>query len=191
MNNFSENNDPKDCESIEENKLLSIAERGCGINDENSETKKELIALKDKYARLGADFENYKKRSINERNSAIKFANETLLKEVLPILDHFETALTSFDNENCDLEISGNVKSLVSGIKLTFKQFVDSLSKFGLNSFVSLGKSFDPKLHEALFDEEDDSVLEGTIIKEIQKGYILNDRLLRASMVTISKKSKS
>jgi molecular chaperone GrpE len=142
--------------------------------------KEELADQKNKYLRALADFDNYKKRVALEQDQFVKFANEQIILEVLPALDNFKRAL----------DITGNIKAqedLIKGIALVLRQMQDALKKFGVEEIEAIGKPYDPNLHEAILQKEDKG-LENMILEEMQKGYTLHGRVIRPSMVIISKK---
>ena len=141
----------------------------------------ELRNLQDKYLRICADFENYKKRSMKEQMESAKYANERILKELLPVIDNLERAILH-SKETSDL------KGLVEGVELTYKQFLDSLGRFGVKVVQSIGEPFDPSRHQALGQVETDKHDENIVIDELQKGYLLEDRMLRPALVNISRK---
>ena len=142
-----------------------------------------LKALSDKnydlYLRSQAEMENMKKRFRREKEDWIKYSNESLIKEILPIMDNLERAV-SHSNEEAPLS------SLMEGIELTLRSLKSALSKSGLEEVKAEGELFDPALHEAVSQVDDGSVEQGKVVKEIQKGYVLNKRLIRPSMVTVS-----
>lgn len=137
----------------------------------------------DKLLRLAAEFENYKKRMIRERETAIKYAEEGLLKELLPTLDNLERALTH-QNSVEDINI------LRQGVDLTMKALLSATAKFGLVAIDSVGQPFDPNVHEALVMEASDEVPPQSVIREFEKGYYYKDRLLRAAKVVVAKASE-
>ncbi|TKB72224.1 MAG: nucleotide exchange factor GrpE [Nitrospira sp.] len=139
----------------------------------------EAKGFQDKYLRLAADFENYKRLSLREQRDASLFANERIIKDILPILDNLERAVR-FAKENPD----GN--GLMQGVELTVKQFTETLSKFGVTSVVSIGEPFDPACHQAVTKLESNTAPDNTVVEEYQKGYRLHDRILRAAMVAVA-----
>ena len=147
------------------------------------EKEKEVKENYDRLLRVAADFDNYKKRIIKEKEEWTKFANEDLIKAVLPLIDNLERAT----NHSKKLE---DVQTLVEGVKLTLQQLLQTLNKFGLSSIESLGKPFDPAFHEALYAIETDQQQPNQVMEEFQKGYLLNDRLLRPATVSVSKLPK-
>jgi molecular chaperone GrpE len=144
------------------------------------EKEKELKDHHDRLLRLAADFDNYKKRAAREKEDWAKFANEDLIRGVLPFIDNLERAL----NHAQKVTDSG---VLIEGVRLTLQQLLQTLNKFGLSSFQSVGKPFDPAVHEAMLVVETDKQEPNQVVEEFQKGYLLNDRLLRAATVSVSK----
>jgi molecular chaperone GrpE len=135
----------------------------------------------DRFLRVSAEFENFKKRSFREMSDFKKFANESLLKEMLPIVDNLELALSSLNEK-------GNPESgLREGVELTLKEILKTLEKFGVKPIEALEKVFDPNFHQAVMQEESEDYPEQTVLKELQKGYLIHDRLLRPAMVVVSK----
>jgi molecular chaperone GrpE len=142
-----------------------------------------LKALSDKnydlYLRSQAEMENMKKRFRREKEDWIRYSNETLIKEILPIMDNLERAVSHSNREAA-------LPSLREGIELTLRSLKSALGKSGLEEVKAEGELFDPALHEAVSQVNDESVERGKVVKEIQKGYLLNKRLIRPSMVTVS-----
>ncbi|MDY7034618.1 MAG: nucleotide exchange factor GrpE [Thermodesulfobacteriota bacterium] len=134
----------------------------------------------DLYLRSQADIENLKKRTRKEKDEWIKYSNETLIKEILPVMDNLEKAIAHSDIEDSH-------KALKEGVELTLKGLKDTLIKSGLEEVKAEGEPFDPLFHQAVSELEDDSVKAGIILKELQRGYILNQRLIRPAMVVVNK----
>lgn len=141
------------------------------------QTQKEAKDMFDRLARVSADFENYKKRVGREKDDAIKFGNEKLMKELLPVLDNMLRALQSAPAEG---------GSFVDGVRLVAKAFEDTLTKFGVRGFDSQGVTFDPQRHEAIGSRADANVPAQHVCEEYQRGYLLHDRLLRPALVIVS-----
>ena len=154
------------------------------ILDPLEEAIKEAAHWKDLAARNQAELDNYRKRMAREKSDAIKFANGSLLSELLPVIDSFQMGLTAAINEDPDSIIS-------KGMEMVQKQLEEFFSSQGAVAISSVGKEFDPNLHEAISQESSDKVPNGHIITEIRKGYTLNDRLLRAANVIVSKGADS
>lgn len=139
----------------------------------------EAKTFQDKYLRLAAEFENYKKLAQKQKQDYSQFANESLLKELLPVVDNLERALKCVrDGHAAD--------GLIQGVELTLKQFTETLAKFGVKPIISLGAAFDPTRHQAVAQQESPTAAENTVIEEYQKGYQLHDRILRAAMVVVA-----
>lgn len=140
----------------------------------------EIEAVNDKYLRLAAEFENYKRRVQRDQRDTLRFANEKLLRDMLPTLDNLERAIQSGRNQD-------NVDGILKGIDLTYKHFIETLQKMGVTQVSSVGEIFDPAKHQAVGHVESSSVPENAIVEEYQKGYFLHDRILRPAMVTVAK----
>jgi molecular chaperone GrpE len=147
---------------------------------EAREFQREADKNYDLYLRSQAEMENMKKRSRKEKEDYLKFANESLIKEMLPVLDNLGQALSHSDNQN-------NVHALKEGLRLTLKGLKDTLSKSGLEEVKSLGEAFDPCFHEAVSEMDDPKAKPGTVLTELQKGYTLNTRLIRPAMVVVNR----
>ncbi|MGZ3535151.1 MAG: nucleotide exchange factor GrpE [Thermodesulfobacteriota bacterium] len=144
------------------------------------EKEKEIKEHHDRLLRLAADFENYKKRTAKEKEEWTKFANEDLIRAILPFIDNLERAV------NHAQKVS-DVGVLIEGVRLTLQQLFQALNKFGLSTFESVGKPFDPTVHEAMLVVETDQHEPNQVVEEFQKGYLLKDRLLRPATVSVSK----
>jgi molecular chaperone GrpE len=144
------------------------------------EKEKELKEHHDRLLRLAADFDNYKKRAAKDKEEWTKFANEDLIRAVLPFIDNLERAI------NHAQKVS-DTGVLIEGVRLTLQQLLQTLNKFGLSAFESLGKPFDPAVHEAMLVIETDQHEPNRVVEEFQKGYLLKDRLLRPATVSVSK----
>ncbi len=145
---------------------------------------KELEAKEnyDRYVRLVAETENFKKRSVRERDDAIRYANETLLKELLPVIDNLERAIAHAAAVGGD-----NGKTLVEGVEMVLKGLLDVLSKIGVTQISAVGQPFDPSKHEAMAQVISDVHAPNTVVQELHKGYQFRDRLLRAALVSVAK----
>ena len=139
---------------------------------------------KDNWLRAAADLENFKKRAARERIEATHFANAALLQKLLPVLDNFEMAQAAAQDAQGD-----KLVSLQTGIAMIQQQLKTALAEAGLEEMDAHGKPFDPTFHEAVSQQETDSVPEGQVLQQIRKGYKLRDRLLRPAAVIVAKKS--
>ncbi len=150
--------------------------------DKLKETEKSAQENFDMYIRCKAEMENFKKRVQKEKQDLIKYSNESLIKELLSVVDNLEKALEG-SKEKHSLDI------LQEGIELTLKGFKDILKKAGIECVEAVGKPFDPNFHEAVSIITDDSAEHNTVQEELQKGYMLNGRLIRPAMVVVNKKN--
>jgi molecular chaperone GrpE len=145
---------------------------------------KELQELSEKnydlYLRSQAEIENMKKRNKKEKEDWLKYSNETLVKQILPIMDSLEKAISHSNNEK-------TLHALREGVELTLRGLLSALNKAGLEEIKAKGEPFDPTFHEAVSQVEDDKFEAGRVVREIQKGYTLNKRLIRPTMVVVSK----
>lgn len=139
----------------------------------------ELKTLNDKYLRLAAEFDNYKRLSQRDQRDQIKFGNEQLLKELLPVVDNLERAIKAAKERK-----PGD--GLVQGVDLTLKQLNGALAKFGVHPIPTVGQPFDPSGHQAVASVPSEQVPEQHVVEEFQRGYRLHDRILRPAMVTVS-----
>ena len=168
----------REAEESDENSQQN--EEVTGLSHQLFEKNEELHALNDKYLRLAAEFDNYKRRVQREQRDTIKFANEKLFKDLLPTLDNLERALQSGREQAL-------IEGLLEGVDLTYKHFLDTLQKMGMKPVASVGELFDPAKHQAVGQVESSTVPENVIVDEYQKGYFLHDRILRPAMVTVAK----
>ncbi|MCK5139367.1 MAG: nucleotide exchange factor GrpE [Thermodesulfovibrionia bacterium] len=176
-NDILENENIEKKENQEEQTDVAETEQEKGVE----ELKKELAELNDKFLRLYADFENYKRLAAKNKEELIKYSNEELMKELLSVIDHLELALQHSAN-------SENSLALAEGVDMTLKEIKATLEKFGLESIESLGNPFDPSVHHAIAQVETEDNEENVVVTEFRKGYKLRDRVLRAALVGVSKK---
>jgi molecular chaperone GrpE len=145
------------------------------------ETKdKEAKDNYDRFLRQVAELDNFKKRTARERDEATRFATESLMKDMLPIVDNLERAVAHAKG-------GGNGKPLVEGVEMVLKALFDVLSKHGVDAISAMGQPFDPGKHEAMAQVESREHEPNTIVEEHHKGYTFQDRLLRPALVTVSK----
>lgn len=145
--------------------------------------EKEAAENHDRLLRMAAEFENYKKRAEREVNDFRKFANESFIKAMLPVVDSLDLAIESSSNHNhAD-------NSMVEGVNMTLKEILKVFEQFGVKRFESMGNTFDPSVHQAVMQEETETHPDNTVLRELQKGYMIHDRLLRPAMVVVSKKT--
>jgi molecular chaperone GrpE len=153
------------------------------LQEQLAEKTREATETFDKWLRLRAEFENYKKRMQKEKADLMRFGNESLLKSILPILDNLERAVDHGKGlkENA---------SLLEGVELTLKQFLDTLERFGVKPVPAMGEVFDPEKHEAISYQESDQEPH-RVISEVLKGYLFHERLLRPAKVIVSREKAS
>ncbi len=134
----------------------------------------------DRLLRISAEFENYKKRVSREMEEFRKYSNQSLIKEMLSVVDNLELAMNSTNShETID-------KGLLDGLEMTHREILKVFEKFKVKPISAKGQSFDPTFHEAVMQEETDEYPDKTVINELQKGYLIHDRLLRPSMVVVA-----
>jgi len=187
MNEKEPGNKPKKGKKVETGSQVT-KEKEEEKEDREEELKKQLQAREkeaaenfDRLLRTRAEFENYKKRMERERADTIKFCNENLIRDMLPIVDNLEMALKHGENSS-----PNNSKPLVEGVEMVLNQLMKSLEKFGVTSFSSVGEKFDPNRHEAMMQVESDEHEVNSVVSEFRKGYFLKDRLLRPAKVTVT-----
>lgn len=140
----------------------------------------------ERYMRLMAEFQNFKRRAAKEKSDIHAFANERIVNDLLPVLDNFERALEGDDSRNSENEELANY---AKGMELIFEQLRAALKKAGLKEIEALGQDFDPNVHNAVMTDQTDEYEDGKVSKVMQKGYKLNDKVVRPSMVAVNKNS--
>ncbi|SDL77454.1 molecular chaperone GrpE [Geoalkalibacter ferrihydriticus] len=145
------------------------------------ECRQEARRNHDLYLRMAADLDNFRKRAQREREDLAKFANEKILREILPVMDNLERAVGHARQEG------GDNQGLFEGVEMTLNQFGKVLEKFGVAPIESVGKAFDPARHEAMGQVESAEHPANTVAQELQKGYVLHERLLRPALVMVTK----
>jgi len=133
----------------------------------------------DRFVRQVAELENFKKRATREKDEAVRFANESLVRDLLPVIDNLERAVAHAQG-------GGNGKPLVDGVEMVLKGILDVLAKHGVAQISAVGQPFDPEKHEAMAQVESENHAPNTVIEEHHKGYLLKDRLLRPALVTVA-----
>ncbi len=149
------------------------------IVEEVESMKQEIDKINNQYIRLAADFDNYRKRQMQERESLLKYGAEETLKKMIEALDNIDRASASIEKVE-------DVETVKNSYNLVFKQIFDVLSKMGLEVIDTKEKEFDPNLHEAVMQTPTNEFPENTIINELQKGYKLGDKVLRPSLVNVA-----
>ena len=156
--------------------------------EENNEQKlqEEIELLRDEKLRVLADMENLRKRSEKDRADSIRYGSINLARDMLSPDDNLTRALDAIPKEEKNSE---TIKNLIDGLKMVQKEFLTILEKYGVKKIDALNKKFDHNFHQAMVEIEDDKAEPGIVVQELQKGYIMHDRLLRPSMVGVSKKT--
>ncbi len=151
---------------------------------EETTSEDEIAELRDKLLRLSAEFDNFRKRSIREKEEYRKFAVEQIIIELLEVYDNFERALESAKQTD-------DISSVITGIEMVFKQFAGILEKEGLQKIECEGNEFDPHLHEAMMHVEHPEHEDNTVVDVCKPGYYLHSKVIRPAMVTVSKKPEN
>ncbi len=164
------------------------------INEKNEEKKKELSPeekikeLEDKLTRSLAEMENQRRRYEKEKEEAFEYGGFSFAKEALNLIDNLERSKQSLDNDET-LKKSEALKKISDHLEIIYKDTLNIFNKNNINIIKSINEKLDPNFHQAMMEIEDDSKEPGTIVQEIQKGFMIKDRLLRPSLVAVSKKS--
>lgn len=167
-----EQEEPFDPETADGDTLLAKYRE---LGDELSEAQERVL-------RTAADAENFKKRLQREKEEQTRYANESFMRELLPVIDNLERALEHS-------EAGADQGGLLEGLNMTLKGFLDTLTRFGCTPVEAAGKPFDPNFHEAVSQEESADHEPNTVLRELQKGYMLKERLLRPAMVLVAKRT--
>jgi molecular chaperone GrpE len=176
MSDDNRETDPSPPQSGEESPLSSEAP----APTELERAQAEAVKLKDMLVRTAADFDNFRKRSRRELEDARRGGREDLLKELLPVFDNLERAIQSAQKAN-------DVKAVSDGLGMILKQFDSTLGRAGITRVPTVGQMFDPSVHEAIQQVETDEHPPGTVVAEVQPGYVAGDKLVRAAMVVVAK----
>ena len=173
-------------EDINENQENSDAEETSeNENTEEDNLENEIESLKEEKIRLLAEMENLRKRFEREKVETIKFGSINLARDILSPGDNLERALDALPEDENHPQ---SIKNLIDGLKMVLKEFKSSLEKHGVKKIESLNQKFDHNFHQAMMEVENNDVEEGTVVQEVQSGYTMHERLLRAAMVGVSKK---
>ena len=148
------------------------------LEEELAKANQEKEELYQKLLRTQAEFENYKKRSLKEREAERKYKAQDFVTELLPAIDNFERAL--------QVETTDANKSLLDGISMVYRQLVDALKSQGVEPIETVGKEFDPNIHQAVMQVEEEGFDPNTVVEELQKGYMMKDRVIRHAMVKVN-----
>lgn len=165
-------NDPEEQLDSDESKMETLKEEVEQLKQEKADTQNKML-------RIQAEFENFKKRTIRERETANKYKSQDIVTELLPAIDNFERALQA--------DVSDAQDSFVEGISMVYRMLKDALKAQNVEEIETVGKEFDPNLHHAVMQVEDGEAESNTIVEEMQKGYMLKDRVIRPAMVKVNK----
>ncbi|MEZ7823325.1 MAG: nucleotide exchange factor GrpE [SAR324 cluster bacterium] len=176
--------------NIEEVTATEISDTSAD-NNETASVEEDLLEkeriraqnMEDRFLRVNAEFENYKKRMIRESSDRLKYFNLDFIKELLPSLDNLERAISHAKSENNDVD------SMIEGLEMVNKMTHEVFEKFGVSRVDTIGEVFDPNFHQAVGVVESDSVPENHIVEECLGGYLLHDRIIRPAMVRVSGKN--
>jgi len=163
-------------------KYLEVKEKLKNLKEELASTDEEAREYLDYLKRLKAEFENYKKRVLKEREQTVKLANEISIRQFLPIMDDLERAISS-------VKKTKDIDSLVEGIVMVLNQLKEVLKKQGVEEIEAKGKEFNPYFHEAVLELRSDEYPDNFVVEEMRKGYKLNNRILRPAMVRVNKRT--
>lgn len=180
INNDEMNNSTE--ENLKKNSEENIEEKVEEINPEIEKLENEVADLKDKLLRRAAEFENYKRRTENDQLNLLKYAAESLIIKLLPIVDDFERSLQHMENAK-------DVEAVKKGIQLIYEKLIRTLNEQGVQKIDAVGSEFDVHLHEALLQRKDPNAKPHTILDEIEKGYMYKDKVIRHSKVIVNEDS--
>jgi molecular chaperone GrpE len=172
-----------------------LSEQSESVNSSNPESRaaektetpspeEQLVCEKDRLLRLSAEFDNYKKRKQREIDEFRKFANESVFRQVLPVVDNLERAIDAAQN-------NADHVSLLEGVRMTHKEIIKFLEMFNVKPVKADKEPFDPNFHQAVTRQETDEFAENTVVAVLQNGYLLHDRLIRPAMVVVSKRPET
>jgi len=183
-----------DVKNVEEEAVINEENTNTNPDQSNIEVEKEQIdnsqldeleqlklkneELQNRLIRVQADYDNFKKRTIKEKEELAKYATAKLVESLLNAVDNFERALQASDSSNYD--------SLIQGVEMVYKQIGDALTKEGLEAIEAIGKTFNPEFHQAVMQVETDQYEPGFVVEELQKGYIFKGKVIRPSMVKVN-----
>ena len=159
-----------------------VSDREPTVEERAADAESKYKEMQDRYLRLNAEFDNYKKRMMRENSDRLKYFNMELIKELLPSVDNLERAISHAGDDNSDLE------NMIEGLQMVYKGMQEAFGKFGVSEIESIGKEFDPNCHQAVGMIESQEFPENHVAEECLKGYYLHDRIIRPTMVRVSGK---
>lgn len=167
-------------DSVEEE--TEVSDKEPTVEERAADAESKYKEMQDRYLRLNAEFDNYKKRMMRETGDRLKYFNMELIKELLPSVDNLERAISHAGDDHSDLE------NMIEGLQMVYKGMQEAFGKFGVSEIESIGKEFDPNCHQAVGMIESQEVPENHVAEECLKGYYLHDRIIRPTMVRVSGK---
>ena len=167
-------------DSVEEE--TEVSDKEPTVEERAADAESKYKEMQDRYLRLNAEFDNYKKRMMRETGDRLKYFNMELIKELLPSVDNLERAISHAGEDHSDLE------NMIEGLQMVYKGMQEAFGKFGVSEIESIGKEFDPNCHQAVGMIESQEVPENHVAEECLKGYYLHDRIIRPTMVRVSGK---
>lgn len=180
MENVEVSEAEKEVQDVQEETVEETVEEVLEEVDELTKVKEQLEEKNDQFMRLNAEFQNYKRRVEKEKADIFKYGSEKIVTDLLMVIDNFERASDSFEENE-------QTKSIIHGIEMIQNNFLDILKKHGVEEIEALNKSFDHDFHHAVMSEDSDDHEEETVVEVFQKGYTLNQKVIRPAMVKVSK----
>ena len=186
MENTEEKNLKESNDKIKDDEKAKPSENEKLVEKEET-IEEKLKSVEDKLLRAIAEMENQRRRSEKERQEAFDFGGFNFAKESLPLLDNIDRATDSFKNDE-KLKDFKDLNKIIDGIEIVKKDLISIFKKNGIEQIKCINEKFDPNFHQAMLEVEDDTKEHGTVVQEIQKGYLMKDRLLRPSLVGVTRK---
>lgn len=166
-------------EEVETEEVISAEEQIESLMQQVKDLEAQLEEKDNRYLRLQADLDNYRRRAKLDMEASVKYRAQSLITDLLPIIDNFERALqVKTENEE--------VKSVLTGMEMVYKSLLDALKNEGTEQIDAVGKEFDPNFHQAVMQVQDETFASNIVVEELQKGYLLKDRVIRPSMVKVN-----
>ncbi len=180
--NHSEMNNEEDVDvAKEEVEIITedTSEESSNNNEELEAVKQEKEQLQDRLLRLQAEYDNFKRRTEKERIAERKYKSEEVVTALLPVLDNFERAMQT--------EVTEENKGFVDGVQMVYNQFTEALKSQGVAAIDTIEQEFDPNMHHAVMQVEEEEIASNTVVEELQKGFVLKDKVIRPAMVKVNK----
>tara|TARA_B100000989_G_scaffold7189_1_gene4972 strand:- start:1552 stop:2196 length:645 start_codon:yes stop_codon:yes gene_type:complete len=187
LNKIKQDSDGKSSELDSEEKISQETEKKDQNEEKQITPEEEIISLKDKVARTFAEMENQRRRFEKEKDEAFEYGGFSFARETLSLLDNLERSKQTLENDET-IKDKDALKKLIDHIDIINKDMISIFKKNNIEPIKAINEKLDPNLHQAMMEVEDDTKDQGTIVQEIQKGFMMKDRLLRPSLVAVSKK---